>query len=160
MKTLYVLIGAPGSGKSTWARNNASLLNASIVSSDQIRNAFRSRGLDPLNGDEVFAEVERRARDLLEADRSVILDATHYQRKYRRYAIKLAREQRAYSIALWFDIPLEVCRNQNQQRIHGIFGDEIVPDTILRAIWERLQPPQDGEFDKVKKVQGSGPGDQ
>ncbi len=158
MKTLYVLIGAPCSGKSTWSHNNASILQAAIVSSDQVRIDFRSGGLNPLNGDAVFADVERRARDLLQSDRSVILDATHYRRKYRTYAIKLAREHQAHSIAVWFDEPLEVCRSRNQQRDNQTFGEERVPDDIVRNIWEYLQPPSDGEFDEIMKVQGSGIG--
>jgi predicted kinase len=154
MKTIYILIGAPGSGKSTWARNNALTLNAVIVSSDQVRIDFRSSSRNPLNGDLVFAEVERRARDFLQADRSVILDATHYLRKYRAYAIKLAREYQARSIAMWFDVPLEICRTRNQQRDNRTFGAERVPDGILRNIWEHLQPPREDEFDEVVKVIG------
>lgn len=154
MKTLYVLIGAPGSGKSTWARNNALVLNATIVSSDQVRIDFQTGGRDPFNGDAVFAEVERRARDRLHADRSVILDATHYLRKYRTYAIKLAREYRARSIAVLFDVPLEVCRTRNQRRDNKTFGEERVPDDIVRNIWEHLQPPRTGEFNEVLKVIG------
>jgi predicted kinase len=154
MKTLYVLIGAPGSGKSTWARNNALQLIADIVSSDQVRNDFRSSSRNPLNGDAVFAEVERLARDLLQSDRSVILDATHYRRKYRTYALKLAHENQAQLIAVWFDVPLEVCRMQNQQRDNRTFGEERVPDNIVRNIWEHLQPPREDEFDEVARVIG------
>jgi protein phosphatase len=154
MKSLYTLIGAPGSGKSTWARNNALLLNADIVCSDQVRIDFQSSSRDPLDGDAVFAEVERRARDLPQADRSIILDATHYHRKYRIYAIKLAREYQARSIAVWLDVPLEVCRTRNQQRDNRTFGEEHVPDDSMRNIWEHLQPPRDDEFDEVVKVSG------
>ena len=159
MNTLYVLIGAPGSGKSTLASANADRLNAAIVSSDQVRIDFRSRGQNPLDGYAVFAEVERRARDLLQSDRSVILDATHYLHKYRRYAIGLAHQTKARYVAIWLDAPLEVCRRRNAQRNNTTFGDEHVPDDIVRNIWEHLQPPRDGEFDEVMKIQGSGIGD-
>ena len=43
--TAYVLIGAQGSGKSTWACANAERLGAVVVASDDIRNELEARGL-------------------------------------------------------------------------------------------------------------------
>ena len=149
MKTLYVLIGAPGSGKSAWARENGLRLGAVVVGSDDVRGEFEARGGNPLDGDAVFAEVERRARDRLAAGQSVILDATHYRRQYRTYAIGLARDLGARRVAIWFDVPLAECLRRNAGRTGGTFGDEPVPDQVVRDIFAHLQPPRPDEFDEI-----------
>jgi protein phosphatase len=153
LKTIYLLIGAPGSGKTTWAHNNAERLQASIISSDDVRSDFRRHGRDPLNGDAVFAEVERRARAALKTDQAIILDATHYTRKYRRYAIRLARELSARLIGVWLDLPLEECLRRNARRSNGDFGDETIPDQIVCDMTAHLQPPRPDEFDQLIVIQ-------
>ncbi len=152
MTTLYILIGAPGSGKSTWARGNADRLKAEVIGADDIRVEFHAAGRNPLNGDQVFAEVERRAREVLRAGRSVILDATHFLRKYRRYAHHIARAANARQVAIWFDVPLEECLRRNASRTAQQFGDEAVPDAVVRSIHAKLQPPDRFEFDEIVRV--------
>lgn len=152
MNTLYILIGAPGSGKSTWARENAARFGAAVVGSDDVRNDFHANGQNPLDGDAVFAEVERRARHLLCAGRSVILDATHYRRRYRTYALGVARDLGARRVAIWFDVPLAECLNRNARRLGTAFGGEPVPSQVIRDIFEHLQPPRPDEFDEIVRM--------
>lgn len=153
MNTLYVLIGAPGSGKSAWARENGLRLGAVVIGSDDVRNDFHANGKNPLDGDAVFAEVAQRARKALAAGRSVILDATHYRRRYRTYAIDLARDLGAHRVAIWFDLPLDVCLSRNAGRSGGTFGDEPVPDQVVRDIFAHLQPPRQDEFDAIIRME-------
>ncbi len=152
MTTLYVLIGLPGSGKSTWAQQNAGRLQAVIVGSDEVRREFQVNGQNPLKGDLVFAEVERRARALLQAGQSVILDATHFLRKYRTYTLHLAGDTPARRVAIWFDVPLDICLQRNAHRGNLTFGDEQVPGDVVRGMADLLQPPGRDEFDEVVKV--------
>ena len=152
MTTLYVLIGAPGSGKSTWALQNASRLGAVVVGSDRVRNELRASGENPLDGDAVFAEVERRARDRLTAGQSVVLDATHYRRRYRTYAIDLGRDLSARRVAIWFNLPLEDCLRRNAERSGQAFGSDVVPSRVVREIYEHLQPPDLDEFDEIQCI--------
>ncbi|HEY4689327.1 MAG TPA: ATP-binding protein [Anaerolineae bacterium] len=152
MKTLYVLIGAPGSGKSTWTRENAGRLGAVTIGSDDVRNDFRASGRNPTDGDAVFAEVERRARDRLLAGQNVILDATHFLRRYRAYAVNLARQLGARRVAIWFDVPLDECLRRNADRPGSAFGSESVPAQVVRKIFERLQPPGSDEFDVIQRI--------
>ncbi len=152
MTTLYVLIGLPGAGKSTWARQNVDRLHAAVVGSDEVRREFQANGQNLLNGDQVFAEVERRARSLLRADQSVILDATHFLRKYRTYALHLADDCHARRVAIWFDVPLDLCLQRNAQRNNLTFGNEQVPEDVVRGMANLFQPPGQDEFDEVVKV--------
>ena len=154
MPTLYVLIGLPGSGKSHWAQTNADRIGAVVVGSDDVRAEFQALGENPHDGNAVFAEVERRARALLQADRSVILDATHYQRRYRTYAIDLARQLRVPCVAVWFDTPLASALQRNGWRTGDRFGAQRVPDHIIRDMAAHFDPPGGAEFDRVVRIRG------
>jgi predicted kinase len=154
MPTLYVLIGLPGSGKSHWAQANAHRIGAAVVGSDEVRAEFQARGENPHDGDAVFAEVERRARAHLQTDRSVILDATHYQRRYRTYAIDLARQLCVPCVAVWFDTPLAEALRRNGWRTSDRFGEQRVPDHIIRDMANHFDPPGRAEFDRVVKIKG------
>jgi len=150
--TLYVLCGLPGAGKSTWARENAGRLQAVVVCSDDVRRDFEADGRDPRDGDSVFAEVERRARGLLRADRSVVLDATHIQRRYRTYIQDVVSGIDVQRVAVWFVVSLEVCLQRNAGRNSPSFGDRRMPDEFVHALAEAFEPPAGDEFDDIITV--------
>jgi predicted kinase len=150
--TLYVLSGLPGAGKTTWARENVARLQAVVVCSDDVRRDLQADGRDPSDDDFVFAEVERRARHLLQADRSVILDATHCQRRYRTYISRLVSGIEVHRVAVWFDVPLETCLCRNAGRTSLRFGDRRRPDDFVRGLADEFEPPSDDEFDEVITV--------
>jgi len=154
MPTLYVLIGLPGSGKSHWAQTNADRISAVVVGSDEVRAEFQVCGMNPYDGDAVFAEVESRAHAHLQTDRSVILDATHYQRRYRIYAIDLAHQLHVPCVAVWFDAPLAEALQRNGGRAGDRFGEQRVPDHIIREMANHFDPPGHAEFDRVVKIAG------
>lgn len=152
MTTLYVLSGLPGAGKTTWARDNANRLQATVVCSDDVRCDFEADGRDPSDGDAVFAEVARRARRLLEADRSVIVDATHFQRKYRTYLRQLGIGVEVHRVAIWFDVPLETCLQRNAGRSGLAFGDRRMTDDFVRELADAFEPPARDEFDEIIRL--------
>lgn len=154
MATLYVLVGLPGSGKSHWARAYADRVEAVVVGSDDVRNDFRVDGRNPLDGDVVFAEVEQRARALLQTDRSVILDATHALRRFRRYAVTLARDLHVPCVAIWFDVPLSTALERNRWRAGDRFGETVVPNRVIRDLYSHFEPPTSEEFDRIVRIIG------
>lgn len=154
MPTLYVLIGLPGSGKSHWAQANADRIGAVVVGSDEVRADLQVRGQNPYDGDAVFAEVERRARAQLQADRSVILDATHYQRRYRTYAIDLAQQLLVPCVAVWLDASLAEALQRNGWRTGDRFSEQRVPDHVIREMAAHFNPPGRDEFDRVVRIKG------
>ena len=147
--TLFVLCGPPGAGKSTWARNNADRLQAVVLCSDDVRCDLDAEGRDPDDGDVVFAEVARRARCLLEVDRSVLLDATHYQRRYRTYLRQVVAGIDVRRVAIWFDVPVDVCLRRNAGRTGLTFGERRMTDDFVRELARKFEPPGDDEFDEI-----------
>lgn len=152
MTTLFVLCGAPGAGKSTWARHNAVHLQAVVVCSDDVRCDLHADGRDPSDGDLVFEEVERRARRLLEADRSVLVDATHYQRRYRTYLRRVVSGIDVRRVAIWFDVPVEVCLRRNAGRRGLTFGERRMTDDFVRELAQAFELPGEDEFDEIITV--------
>jgi predicted kinase len=150
--TLYVLIGAPGAGKTTWAAEHAAALDARIIASDDVRTALAASGQgDPGNMDQVFGEVARRARAALAGGHNVILDATHWRRAARAYALELARAAGARPVAVWFDVPLATCLARNAARPAAGWGARTSAQAV-REMHAALEPPGPGEFDAIIEV--------
>src|SRR3989304_4723401 len=100
-------MGVQGSGKSTWARENAERLGAAVIASDEIRNELEALGIDATDeGDRVFAEVEARMDALLAQGRDVMVDATHALKAWRAKETAIARRRGARPGAPWVDRPL------------------------------------------------------
>lgn len=143
-KTLYILIGPAGSGKTTWIRNNAEAGTSAHISRDRIRfNMVKEDEYYFSREDEVYMEFTRQIYSALcrEWVDSVYADATHLTQKARE---KLIREIDALYPAEYYDIiavivkpELEVCLAQNAQRK----GRECVPETVIRNMYKSFQHP-------------------
>jgi predicted kinase len=157
MPTVYFLIGVQGSGKTTWARINAERLRAFVLASDDVRNELEAQGMDATSrGDLVFGIVERRLGQLLDEGKNVIVDATHARIKWREKEVAIARQRGAKMIAVWFDVPLDVCLARNRQRPGGLWGDRVVPKETLLGVARGFEKPILGEFDEIWKVSADG----
>jgi predicted kinase len=113
---LIVLVGVPGSGKSTWASRNAS--EAVIVSQDDLIDAITPSGFQysarPIYG----AAEEAVARSALGLGRLVIIDRTNRTRSLRQRWLALAREANCPAVAIVMSADIETCRVRNNARNH------------------------------------------
>lgn len=157
MSTLYILIGAQGAGKTAWAERNRERLNAVVLASDDVRNDMVAQGWgDPRDGDQVFAEMERRLRALMATGQDIILDATHSQRKYRTYALNPARKYGYRTVAVWFDLPSEVVQARNASRSGSAWGQRPEDPAFVAHIYAGLEPPGADEFDEIWRIADDG----
>ena len=87
MTTAYIMVGAPGAGKSTYAAKLAKLENAVIISGDEICEELYG---GKANQNE-WVEIQDRIEELVAeaCGKPVILDGTHYRSSYRKEAIAL-----------------------------------------------------------------------
>src|SRR5580658_7695345 len=107
---IYLTVGLPGSGKSTYL----AALSANPISSDAIRLQLADDETDQTIHARVFATVRYLVRQRLELGRPVTyVDATNLTRRDRRPFINLARELGADIESLYFDVPLAVCKARN-----------------------------------------------
>jgi len=128
----YVMVGAPGSGKSTQAAKLAEIENAVIISGDDIRAELY--GSADIQG--VWQEIHDRIEELVAqaCGKPVILDGTHYRASYRKEAIALLRSYGYGKVeAVVVDASLATCLARNFQRTRH------VPDYVIKSIHEKLQ---------------------
>lgn len=104
------------------------------------------------NGDAVFAIFNRRLGKLVQAGKTVISDATHVRRVWRKDEIEWARLFGAKVICVWLDVPLEICLQRNALRYGLAWGERVVSEEFVRQLAESFEPPLNGEFDEVWKV--------
>ena len=156
-KRLFLLCGCPGCGKSTWARQRVGKYGGYHISRDEIRFAL----LDERGGDyfdyenEVVRTFINKINELLDNDEQCIdiyVDATHLTRSSRNQIMRQLHLNDAYKIAVWFDIPLEVCQYRNKQRT----GRARVPTETVESMYNRASRPSKRYFDEVWTIDMEG----
>ena len=101
---LIAVGGVIGSGKSTLANALGRELAVPVISSDRVRKAAAGLAAtaradahvyDREHRDDVYVEIARRAADVLDSGRGVILDATFAERRWRQLAANTAAARKA-----------------------------------------------------------------
>ncbi|MFD6979304.1 polynucleotide kinase-phosphatase [Streptomyces sp. NPDC059956] len=112
--SLVVLIGATGSGKSTFARTH--FKPTEVISSDYCRGLVADDENDQSASKDAFEVLHYIAGKRLAAGRLTVVDATSVQAESRRQLVQLAREYDVLPIAIVLDLPEEVCAERNAAR--------------------------------------------
>ncbi len=129
---IVLLVGLPGSGKSTYLER----LGVKGLSSDAVRGLLTDDETDQSIHREVFATLRYLLRRRLALLRPVTyLDATHLTVKERRPYVKMGQLYGCAVEAIFFDVPLEVCRERNRGR------RRVVPEDVLERMAAKLTPP-------------------
>jgi predicted kinase len=129
---IVVLVGLPGSGKSTYLER----MGAKALSSDAVRGLLVDDETDQGIHHEVFATLRYLLRRRLALRRPITyLDATHLTPRERRPYIRMGQLLACRVEAIFFDVPLEVCRERNRRRAR------VVPDDVLERMAAKLTPP-------------------
>ncbi len=122
--SLVLLIGASGSGKSTFADkyfNKHEVVSSDIcrgiVSNDKNNQAATGDAFDLLN----FIIAKRLKNGLL-----TVVDATNVQKESRKKLINLAREYHTLPVAIVLDLPQRVCEDRNDKRDDRNFGNHVI----------------------------------
>lgn len=146
---LVVLVGVPGSGKSTWAQALVRQSSAYCwVSTDRIRASLY--GNEAIQGDwwRVWQQVQAEWRQALAAIRDrklqgVLYDATNCRRRHRREVIAAARREGFDWVGIaWFQVSLAVALERNGQRHRQV--SPAVIETMHRQLMGAYPTPEEG----------------
>ncbi|MFE4858749.1 polynucleotide kinase-phosphatase [Streptomyces sp. NPDC056670] len=112
--SLVVLVGATGSGKSTFARRH--FKPTEVISSDFCRGLVADDENDQGASRDAFDVLHYIAGKRLAAGRLTVVDATNVQPESRKHLVRLAREHDVLPIAIVLDLPEDVCAERNAKR--------------------------------------------
>lgn len=136
-----VLVGLPGSGKSTYLAQ----MGVRGLSSDAIRGLLADDENDQTIHERVFQTLRYLLRQRLAIHRpATYIDATNLRAEERRPYLDIGQQFGCDVEAVFFDVPLTVCRERNQARAR------VVPDDVLEKMAAKLTVPSLEEgFTKV-----------
>lgn len=142
MASLVLMMGVPGSGKTTYAKKFIGD-NDIYVSRDEIRFELVTED-EPYfsKEDEVLkAFISKVDEGITKAKRYVVADATHLNAGSRAKLLKNLHNKPDNVYVLYVAVPLEVALERNAQRS----GRALVPETSIRNMFQSLSLPKKEE---------------
>ena len=141
--TIYIAVGLPGSGKSTYAKNFIKGKDIEYLSSDELRAVFGKSEEDQTVTPLVFGHIKRKVDEYLKSGKNVLVDATSVNRKERSDYINTAKKYGAKVVALVFKMDRAGLIERNQKR--GSEGGRVVPDWVIDKMLAKFEEPSHSE---------------
>ena len=137
--SLVVLIGASGSGKSTFAAQH--FLPTEVLSSDFCRALVSDDQNNQGATGDAFEILHFIAGKRLAAGRLTVVDATNVKPEDRKTLVSLARSYHCLPVAIVFNISEKICQQRNEQRSDRNFGAHVIRQQTrhMRQSLRRLQ---------------------
>lgn len=147
---LRLLMGAPGSGKSTFIKNHLALTDK-YVSRDEIRFSMVSETEEYFSKEkEVFKEYVKRINEGLQ-NYDVFADATHITVASRNKLLRAITTKPTSIEVIWIKTPLDMALERNEMR-KGTRA--YVPVSAIRRMYHQTEKPEFEEgFSKIYIVE-------
>lgn len=150
---LIMMCGLPGSGKTTYAKNNITITTAKktyrpiVLSSDQIRKEIYGDETIQGDGNKVFTKLHKKAKEELKQGNDVVIDATYIKKKHRIHFLKELKKIPCIPVCIVMATEYSLCILNNYSR------NRKVPKEVIKRMLLNWQPPHYGEgFDKISYV--------
>jgi polynucleotide kinase-phosphatase len=132
---LVALVGASGSGKSTFAAQHFGRFE--VISSDFCRGLVSDDENDQSVSKDAFDVLGYIAGKRLAAGRLTVVDATNVSKDARRQLVELAKAHDVLPVAVVLDVPVSVAVERNRSRADRDFGAHVVKrhhDQLRRSL--------------------------
>ena len=144
--TLYMLVGLPGSGKSSVANKYGT-----VFSSDAIREELSGDVNNQNINSEVFQTLHRRIKDCLKSGCDCVYDATNIKRKRRMAFLRELKHIECHKVCIVKATPYEICLRRNWMR------NRKIPDDVIAKMYMNWQTPYYFEgWDEIRLIYESG----
>ncbi|MFI0154977.1 polynucleotide kinase-phosphatase [Streptomyces lydicus] len=150
--SLVVLVGATGSGKSTFAARH--FKPTEVLSSDCCRGLVSDDENDQSASGDAFDVLHFIAGKRLAAGRLTVVDATNVQSEARAQLVRLAREHDVLPVAIVLDVPEQVCAERNAARADRAGLPRRVIQRHQRELRRSLRHLEREGFRKVHVLRG------
>ena len=141
--TLYIAVGLPGSGKSTYAKNFVKGKDIEYLSSDELRAVYGKSEEDQTVTPLVFGHIKRKVDEFLKDGKNVLVDATSVNRRERSDYINNAKKYGAKVVAIVFKMDRQGLIDRNKKR--GEQGGRVVPDFVIDKMLAKFEDPSYSE---------------
>lgn len=151
MNIFYMMIGLPGSGKSSLVKTFKEIIkitgaknNSIIISTDEIRKEINGDENCQDNNAKVFEIALNRAKENIK-DKNVIFDATNINRKRRMEILRQIKN--CYKEGIFVYTPFDECLKRNSMR------ERKVPIEVIKRMYKNFDIPYYAEgFDSINIV--------
>lgn len=150
MKTMYILCGLPGSGKTTWAKGKIESSTDTIyVNRDDFRNSLFcgkytfNKNIEPV----IKATVEEMVSQALLNDVSVIIDETNLTEEKRRKWIEKGSLYGGKQVIVHFTA-MDECLENRMRDPRGISREKW--ESVINGMKETFEPPTEDEGEIIK----------
>ena len=146
--TVHFMVGLPGSGKSTFIKNN--LNGLPVISRDNIRIELGLCGegektVGTREEENKITEIEyNKIRDCCKKQQDFVIDDTNLNQRYRKMMIDFIRSfPNAHIVVHHLNTPLDVCIDRRK--------NDIPPDAMSR-IFDKMSIPDKDEYDELDTI--------
>ena len=145
LKTLYLTVGVPGSGKSTFCEK----MVGKRISRDVIRFSMINDNDEYFQKEkDVWKEYIYQIQEEINSNNIVIADATHLNRKSRQKLLNALDLKDYVVFVLYFNVPLSTCLARNAKRS----GRENVPKDVIANMYSHMTEPTLEEDDRYYAI--------
>ena len=130
-----MMVGLPCSGKSTKAKELAKTHNATVFSSDTLREELFNDVNHQSDNELLFKELHKRIKDCLVEGNSAIYDATNISYKRRMAFLAELKKIPCAKICVLMATPYEECIERNKHR------DRKVPEKVIKKMYMGFDVP-------------------
>ncbi len=146
--TLLVLCGAPGCGKSTFAREH--FKETMVVSSDHCRTLVSDSEINMASSREAFKLFRYTIERRLALNRFTVADSTAVTRRARKDLVRIGKKYGFHVALLIFNTPVDVCLERNAGRDRRVVKPVI--DRMGKMLLRTLKVVHDEGFDRINVI--------